>query len=158
MQLYRIGPARWLPVLNGRGASFEEGGRWNEPGDPVLYLGTSVSVAMLEMGNYLPSPRLVPASYRIGIFEVPDDTIDRWALADLPDDWNLYPHPTSTRALGSAWLRANRNLVLLLPSCAVPGGLEDIAVINPLHPRRDEVILIDATQQGIYNPRAFRGV
>jgi len=158
MRLYRIGPARWLPVLNGRGGSFENGGRWNEPGDPVLYLGTSVSVAMLEMGNYLPSPRLVPASYRVGIFDVPDDAVDTWTLDDLPDDWNLYPHPGSTRAMGSEWLRSNHNLVLLVPSCAVPGGLENIAVINPRHPRMSEVGLIDATQQAIYNPRVFQGV
>ncbi|MFC0269111.1 RES family NAD+ phosphorylase [Kushneria aurantia] len=158
MRLYRIGPARWLPVLSGRGASFESGGRWNEPGDPVLYLGTSVSLAMLEMSHYLPSPRLVPASYRIGIFEVPDDAIDRWSLADLPDDWNIYPHPAATRAMGSEWLRAHHNLVLLVPSCAVPGGLEEIAVINPLHPRMNEAGLIEATRKALYNPRAFREI
>ena len=67
------------------GAGYLDAGRWNEAGVPALYFAETASVAMLEMANYLPSPRLVPSSYRLGIFEVPEDTpTDRWPVADLP--------------------------------------------------------------------------
>nr|WED69001.1 RES family NAD+ phosphorylase [Pectobacterium colocasium] len=53
--------------------SFLHGARFNQPNTPVLYFSETPAVAMLEMGNYLPSPQLLPASYRLGVYELPDD-------------------------------------------------------------------------------------
>ena len=90
MRLYRIGRQAYLEDYRGLGASYLDGGRWNAAGVPALYFAETASVAMLEMANYLPSPRLVPASYKLGVFEVPEDTaVDRWRVADLPADWRL---------------------------------------------------------------------
>ena len=67
MRIYRI---EHLENFEGHGASFRRGGRWNMAGVPVLYFAESASVAMLEMANYLPSPRMVPVAYRLGVYEV----------------------------------------------------------------------------------------
>ena len=58
MQLYRICPEAFLENYSGEGASFRSGGRWNQPGQRVLYFASSAAVAMLEVANYLPSPAL----------------------------------------------------------------------------------------------------
>ncbi|SDM23810.1 RES domain-containing protein [Modicisalibacter muralis] len=156
MRLYRIAPERFLEVYSGTGGSYQDGARWNVPGIPVVYFATSPGVALLEMSHYLPSPRLVPRSYRLGIYELPSANSEQWEVETLPVDWNRYPYPASTQALGTAWLRQRASLVLLVPSCAVPGGLENIAVVNPLHPAVDKIMLID-TREAIYNPRTFQG-
>ncbi|WP_253443323.1 RES family NAD+ phosphorylase [Halomonas sp. Y3] len=156
-RLYRIAPARFLEAYAGTGASYRDGARWNRPGDPVLYFATSPSLAMLEMSHYLPSPRHVPASYRLGVYEVEaeEDAAETLAPSALPDDWAGFPYPAATQALGSAWLRSRKGLILRVPSCAVPGGLESIAVVNPLHEAIAGLRLVD-TLAARYNPRAFR--
>ena len=91
------GPSGGLPGTGSRlpwgvGAGYLGGGRWNEAGVPALYFAETASVAVREMANYLPSPRLVPFSYRLGIFEVREDMpTDRWPVADLPPDWRDFP-------------------------------------------------------------------
>lgn len=157
MRLYRIGPEKYLNMLDGRGGSYESGGRWNRPGNPALYFGTSASVAMLEMGNYLPSPRTVPPSYRLGIYEFPDNTLHTWPLDQLPEGWADYPYPAATQDMGTAWLRQRNALIVLIPSSAVTGGLDNIAVVSPLHPKAIDIKLVDVAS-AVYNPRAFRGL
>nr|WP_297458480.1 RES family NAD+ phosphorylase [uncultured Halomonas sp.] len=154
MKLYRIAPEQYLEAYTGTGASYQDGARWNEPGVPVLYFATSPGVAMLEMSHYLPSPRHMPRNYRLGIYELPDGSIEQWDIDDLPADWESFPYPLATQALGTAWLRLREVLILLVPSCAVPGGLENIAVVNPLHTGIEQLKLIDS-REAIYNPRAF---
>ena len=70
MRLYRIYHSVYLDNLTGRGASYMNGGRWNRPAVPVLYFAESPSVAMLGLANYLPSPRLIPPTYRLGICRI----------------------------------------------------------------------------------------
>ena len=106
MRLYRICPENLLENYSGRGASYQDGGRWNRAGLPVLYFACSASVAMLEMANYLRSPGLVPKSYRLGIFETGDIGFEQWGIEDLPTRWNDYPYPAATQELGSRWLQA----------------------------------------------------
>ncbi|QTF91561.1 RES family NAD+ phosphorylase [Halomonas sp. BM-2019] len=153
--LYRIAPERFLEVYTGTGASYRDGGRWNLPGDPVLYFATSPSLAMLEMSHYLPSPRHVPASYRLGVYEAEDASMETREVASLPKGWAAFPYPVATQTLGSEWLRARSGLILKVPSCAVPGGLEPIAVVNPRHEEIMRLQLIESIP-ATYNPRVFK--
>ncbi|MCP4406996.1 MAG: RES family NAD+ phosphorylase [Gammaproteobacteria bacterium] len=158
MKLYRICPEFHLENYSGMGASYQDGARWNKAGTPVLYFALSPAVALLEMGNYLPSPRLVPKSYRLGIYELPEAVVyDTLSNGQLPEDWSLYPFPASTQTLGTEWLRKRQNPVLLVPSAAVPAGLERIAILNPLHPDCKKLRLEKITAD-LYNKRAFRGL
>ncbi len=158
MRLYRIAPERHLENYQGLGASYKDGARWNRPGQPVLYFALSPATALLEMGHYLPSPKLTPQDYRLGIYELPDDvqleTVDEHIL---PEDWAKYPYPDSTQMLGGDWLEKAKALVLLVPSAAVPQGLEKIAVINPQIRDVDKIKLIESTSN-LYNDRLFVGI
>lgn len=158
MRLFRLCPEHYLEDYSRLGASYKDGARWNKAGTPVLYYALTPAVALLEMGNYLPSPRLVPKNYRLGIYDLPD-TVAYDELADdrLPNDWSLYPYPHSTQRLGNDWLQGCRTLALLVPSTAVPRGLERIAVLNPHHPDRRKMLLVDTTAD-IYNKRMFGGL
>lgn len=156
MQLYRICPQGVLQNYSGEGASFKSGGRWNRPGQRVLYFASSAAVAMLEVANYLPSPRFVPKTYRLGQYEVPDALVSRFQGV-LPVDWASYPYPASTQQLGSDWLSSQQNVLLELPSVTVPPGLGSILLMNAAHPNAGQLLLRQVFQD-IYNPRLFAGM
>ena len=158
MRLYRVTNFAYAENYNGRGASFLDGARWNERGVPVIYFGASPSVAMLELANYIPSPRLLPKNSVMCVYEIPDDTVvEKLGILDLESDWSDFPYPASTQKLGTEFLQSGRALAIEVPSSAVTGGLECIIVINPLHPDIGKVRLIETHTQ-IYNVRAFSGV
>ncbi len=158
MLLYRIAPESYLENYQGLGASYKDGARWNKAGEPVLYFALSSATALLEMANYIPSPHLVPKSYRLGVYQLPDDIkYDTLSDKKLPDDWAKFPYPLSTQTLGSQWLAKNKALLMIVPSCAVPGGLEKIALMNPNHPSSKKINLIKALPD-LYNKRTFSGI
>ncbi len=158
MELFRITRIKYLENYTGRGGSFLNGARWNQSGIPVLYFATTPSVALLEMANYLPNPRLIPDDYRLGIYHLPDTVSSQTlTLNNLPQDWSRYPYPSSTQKIGSQWLNEGSSLILFVPSVAVPAGLENIAVINPRHTQINELRL-SSVESSLYNDRAFKGL
>ena len=155
MRLFRITSLEHLDDLSGLGASYQGGGRWNEPGVPALYFAQTASVAMLEMANYLPSPRLVPRNYRLGVFEVDDDIpMDHRTLDEMPQDWRDFPYPQSTQRMGTDWLIRGQAVLLAVPSTVVPGGLENTVLASPSRLVTETIRLL-ATESEIFNPRAF---
>lgn len=155
MRIYRICRVEHLENFEGRGASFRDGGRWNVAGVPVLYFAESASVAMLEMANYLPSPRLVPTTYRLGVYEVASSaSLKRLQVGDLPDDWDEFPHPQWTRKEGTEWLLHGQESLLYVPSAAVPGGLGNIVLASPQRLAPTGIRLVEAIED-IYDSRAF---
>lgn len=158
MRLFRITRIRYLENFSGRGSSFKNGARWNSSGLPVLYFASTPSVALLEMANYLPSPRLIPADYRLGIYQLPDFVSSKTlTVSDLPNDWSRYPYPKSTQDIGSQWLTENDSLILIVPSVAVTAGMENIIVLNPNHPEINTLKLV-STESDLYNSRTFQGL
>ncbi len=158
MRLYRICPERFLENYSGLGASFQDGARWNSKGHPALYFALSPATAMLEMANYLPSPRLVPADYKLGIYEIPDTaTINELPIEQFPEDWATYPFPISTQQAGNEWLKNCNGFALLVPSTAVSCGLEKIALVNPAHPDCKKIDLTESVSE-LYNQRSFSGI
>ena len=155
MRLYRIGNLAHLEDYSGLGASFQGGGRWNVRGVPALYFAQTPSVAMLEMANFLPSPRLVPASYRLGVFEAADVIpMDTWSLDEMPPDLCDFPYPRSTQQMGTKWLLHGTEQLLAVPSAAVPGGLENIVLASPSRLDPESIRLL-AFEKEIYGPRTF---
>ena len=158
MKLYRVTTVKYSENYSGQGASFLDGARWNDRGLPVIYFALSPSIAMLEMANYIPTPRLLPKGSVLGVYDLPDDVaIEKVSISGLASDWADFPYPASTQKLGSDFLRSRRALGLEVPSSAVTGGLENIVVVNPLHPDIDKIQLIETHSQ-IYNVRAFAGL
>jgi RES domain-containing protein len=115
-------------------------------------------VALLEMANYLPSPRLVPPSYKLGIYELPDTVSSQTlSIKDMPPDWAEYPYPVSTQKIGSKWLIDISSLCLFVPSVAIPAGMENIIIVNPNHPQITSLKLL-SFESDLFNKRAFRGI
>lgn len=157
MRLYRAVKKKYVENFNGLGNSYRKGARWNFPSLPVLYFASSPSVAAIELANYFPSPDLVPPSYVMGVYELPNSIPYKTLyLKDMPEDWDEFPHPDSTKEIGSDWLRANQELCLFVPSAATPGNIENIIVVNPNHPQIQGLKLV-AIIKDIYNPRMFSG-
>lgn len=157
MKLYRITKQRWLEEYSGRaGDSFRHGARFNLPNTPVLYFSETPAVAMLELGNYLPSPRLLPASYRLGVYELPDEVAqEEITVDDLPADWHRYPFMSALQQLGSRHLQRQNALILWVPTSTVkPFGSMRNAVVNPLHPDICRLVLVDAIAD-FYSHRLF---
>ena len=97
----------------------------------------------------------MPPGYRLGVYEVSDEVaLERWHVHDLPEDWDHYPHPWSTRRMGTLWLMRKEASLLAVPSVAVPGGLESIVLANPNVLDEEKIRLISAEER-IYNERAF---
>ena len=155
MRIYRICRVEHLENFEGCGASFRHGGRWNKAGVPVLYFAESASMAMLEMANYLPSPRLVPATYRLGVYEVVSSaSTKRWQVGNLPKEWDEFPHSQWTQQEGTEWLIHGNESLLSVPSAAVPGGLENIVLASPHRLAPARIRLVEALKD-IYDSRAF---
>ncbi|SHO57484.1 RES family NAD+ phosphorylase [Vibrio quintilis] len=158
MKLYRVTNKRFADVFTGRGASFDDGARWNSAGHPVIYFALDMGTALVEAANYHPTPRLVPASHCKAIYNVaPDVAIQRLDLQTLPDDWQTMPYPQSTQRIGDEFLQSQEALLLLVPSVAVGIGELSVAVANPRHPQISQITLGQIIQP-VYSPRMFSGL
>ncbi len=119
--------------LSGAGAEIT-GGRWNEPGMPMLYCAQSRALACLETMVHLNTVDLPLNRYLVEI-EIPDDI---WAAAQvetpasLPVGWEARPAGRVSLAFGSEWIASRRSLILVVPSVIVHE--ESAILINPRHP------------------------
>src|SRR6185437_12533237 len=136
MRLWRIGSGPH-PVWSGEGAQLR-GGRWNQRGSAAIYTAESFALAVLEVLVHASIGR-VPATARYVTADIPDDApVDRIAAAALPG-WERHP-PDASPQYGEHWLREGRGLVLLVPS-VVTRGLDNNAMLNPLHPDFRRVVV-----------------
>ena len=139
--------------LTGTGARLT-GGRWNRPGQPVLYCAASPALACLETLVHLGTGSLPVNRYLVAI-DIPDAV---WAMravempASLPVGWDAVPTGKVSLDFGDAWLSGWRDAVLVLPSVIVPE--DEIILINPQHP---DAVALTATKlrKWLYDPRLF---
>ncbi len=74
--------------------------------------------------------------------QVPEDSLQRIALKDLPTDWAHYTFESPSARLGDQWLTQRESLLLSVPSAVV--AQEHNILINPLHPSMNQVKVVDA--------------
>ncbi len=96
----------------------------------MVYLAENPAAALLESCVHT-SANDIPPYYTLLAIEVPP-TVSLAPLdaSTLPADW--YEDVQSTRAIGSAWLRAGRSALFRVPSALVPATFN--VMLNPLHP------------------------
>ena len=130
-RLWRLTKARHLgTALDGEGARLF-GGRWNSPGRRAVYLSEGLSLAVLEVLVHT-DVSTAPAHVALPL-ELPDGVpVTELAPARLPPDWRAPEAPSSTRALGDAWLAARETAFLRVPSVIIPEEFN--VVLNPEHP------------------------
>ena len=61
---------------------------------------------------------------------------------DLPKDWNVFPHPLSTKVLGQQWIDARSSVLLKVPSSVSPHEANYLLKLEHPDARRTEVLRI----------------
>lgn len=118
--------------LTGAGAKIT-GGRWNRPGNPVLYCAPSRALASLETVVHLASGSLPLNRFLVRI-DVPDSVWKaRETITDktAPVGWDALPAGKVSLDFGDGWLASRRSALLEVPSVIVPE--EGNILVNPLH-------------------------
>ncbi len=129
----------------------QDGGRWNRAGTGVIYAGCAIAIAALEKFVHLAG--VVPPDLVLVRVELPAGcSAEKPKLADLPKDWDLVLAGPPSMDFGTTWARANRSLVLYVPSAVLRE--ETNAVLNPHHA---EFAAVEMTieRDFSYDPRLY---
>jgi RES domain-containing protein len=97
----------------------------------LIYTSATLSLAALEYYVHLD-----PVDSPADLVAIPADIPDAVARSEigidaLPPGWRDYPAPDDLADLGTAWVRAHRTAVLVVPSALVPQ--ERNLLLNPAH-------------------------
>ena len=152
MEVYRLSREKFAVPLSGKGAAIK-GARWNSVGVELIYTAVNRSLAMAEVAVHF-SLATLPGDYvMISIF-VPDDiSLQKFQVADLPTDWNTFPHPSSTQLIGDKFVIENKYCVLQIPSAVTQGDYN--LLINPKHPDFKRIKII-STEKFPFDKRIFK--
>lgn len=140
--------------LSGRGAQ-KTGGRWNDKGASLLYASSSRALACLETVVHLNAGGLPLNRYLVEII-IPEPV---WSGAQTMTDqtapvgWDAEPASKTSADFGSAWIRKNATLVLIVPSVIIPE--EANILINPEHADIGKV-RAKKVRKWHYDPRLVR--
>jgi RES domain-containing protein len=138
--------------LTGAGAKLS-GGRWNRPGNAMLYCASNISLAVLETFVHLKAGGLPLNRYLVKL-TIPDAVWSRASRLPVPPvGWDAIPAGKVSLEEGDRWLKANRSAVLIVPSVIVDE--EANVLINPLHPDARQ-IAATKVRKWTYDPRLMR--
>jgi RES domain-containing protein len=125
-RVFRVCRARYAR-LDGAGAKLA-GGRWNSPGQAVVYMAESIALAVLE--NLVHMTRQdFPRGY-VCVAAVLPDGVSIIHERDLRLDRAL--EGLSEQQLGDWWLDSQMSAILQVPSTVVAG--EHNFLLSPVHP------------------------
>jgi RES domain-containing protein len=140
MEAYRLSREVYASTLSGKGAALK-GARWNSIGVEIIYTASNRSLAMAEVAVHFTLATL-PTDYMMVTIHVPDDiSLQKLNVSDLPADWNTFPHPSTTQAIGDQFIADNKFCVLQIPSAVTQGDYN--LLINPNHPDFKRIKIID---------------
>ncbi|MEW7984601.1 MAG: RES family NAD+ phosphorylase [Candidatus Thiodiazotropha endolucinida] len=117
-------------MISGEGA-YLFGGRWNSKGVRVVYLGSSLAQAAMELLIHLGRADILKGYHKLEV-SFPEELVLHIELDDLPTDWREPTMSSSVQDVGDQWVAENSSLILQVPSAAVSG--EYNYLFNPLHP------------------------
>lgn len=129
-------------ALDGEGAR-SYGGRWNSPGQPVIYTANSAALAVLEVLVHLDLPLdMLPSDFHLMSIDLGELEIE-----ELPAYGTGDPLP-----FGDLWIAERRSPALRVPSVIVPE--EWNLLVNPLHPAAGK-IKVASMRPFRFDPRLF---
>lgn len=141
MEAYRLSREKFAATLSGKGAALK-GARWNSIGVELIYTAGNRSLAMAEVAVHFTLATL-PEDYMMITIFVPDDIpVQKLNIADLPADWNTFPHPSTTQTIGDQFVADNKFCILQIPSAVTRGDYN--LLINPNHPDFKRIKIITA--------------
>lgn len=152
MQAWRIAKEKRARDLTGKGAAIE-GGRWNDEDVPAVYMGLTPAICCLETFVHAAGEPTFPL--KITCFELPAERSLYLEVnaANLPSGWASLPADRPSMDFGTAWLKSNAHLGLIIPSAILP--LERNIVINLNHPAAN-LITVTEIYDFLYDPRMFQ--
>lgn len=152
MEVFRLSREKYARPLSGKGAAIK-GARWNSAGVELIYTAANRSLAMAEVAVHL-TLGTIPRDFVMATIHLPDNiSIQKLAESDLSRDWNAFPHPVSTQAIGDKFVADNRYCVLQIPSVVTRG--DHNLLINPHHPEFAK-IKISAIENFPFDRRIFK--
>lgn len=126
MVVWRLQSSRH-PLINSEGTR-KTGGRWNQPGTPVIYTSESTLLATVEIMVHHGG---IPEDYVAVRIEIPDDI--EIGTMDVPSGWPDLVPEVVTAEQGSRWTKACKQAVLRVQSATMSiSGFNYI--LNPDHP------------------------
>lgn len=139
MEAFRLSREIYASTLSGKGAALK-GARWNSIGVEVIYTASNRSLAMAEVAVHF-SLATLPTDYMMVTINIPDDiSLQKLNVSDLPKNWNTFPHPISTQAIGDKFITANKHCILQIPSSVTQGDYN--LLINPGHPDFTRITIV----------------
>ena len=152
MEVFRLSREKFASLLSGKGAAIK-GARWNSIGVELIYCASNRSLAMAEVAVHF-SLATLPDDYVMITVFIPDDIlIQKLGQSELPSEWNVFPHPVSTQAIGDQFVSANKYCLLQIPSVVTRGDYN--LLINPSHPDFSK-IKITNIEKFPFDKRIFR--
>ncbi|MGL4630392.1 MAG: RES family NAD+ phosphorylase [Leadbetterella sp.] len=152
MEAFRLSKQAYASFLSGKGAAIK-GARWNSIGVEIIYTASNRSLAMAEVAVHL-SLATLPNDYMMITIHIPDDvSLKKINPKDLPLDWNTFPHPSTTQAIGDKFITENRYCVLQIPSAVTQGDYNFL--INPNHIDFKKIKIIE-TEKFPFDKRIFK--
>lgn len=131
MVVFRLARERFSYTLSGMGAA-RYGARWNSAGVELVYTAGNRSLAMAEVAVHL-SVATLPDDYMMLSVHIPDSlSVDELRTDQLPDNWNAFPYPLTTKKIGDTFVSDNRAAILRIPSVVTQGDFNYL--LNPKHP------------------------
>ncbi|WP_445766791.1 RES family NAD+ phosphorylase [Rheinheimera sp.] len=100
-------------------SSFRTGARWNSAGIAAMYTSVNPQNAMLEIANYLASPKLVNAMYVLSVFEFPSLRLHNLVPNELPPGWHSVTKPIQAKLLGDKYLNDPNYDGIVVPSVTI---------------------------------------
>lgn len=152
MRFWRICRRRYAAeAATGEGARLF-GGRWNSRGVRIVYASSSLALGAVETFVNL-EPNLQPHDLVSIQGEIPNELhVGRLDIKALPARW-YHTRDESLRRFGDEWIRAGREVALLVPSAAIRG--EWNILLNPVHPEFPQ-INFEEPQPFHFDARMFR--
>lgn len=148
---HRIVKARHAhTAFSGEGARIA-GGRWNLPGDAVVYASASLALAAFETFVHLGDDALHIRFVHFRI-EIPG-SVAMQRCRRPPPGWRAEPPQEPSMRYGSTWLRRARTVALEAPSAIVPSEKNDL--LDPRHPEFRR-IRIGRPQPFVFDPRMWK--
>lgn len=138
MEIFRISKAPFSAKLTASGNP----GRWNYPGERVIYCAASRALASLEVLIHTSGEMLENNRFKISVIFIPDNLALKYIDQNhLPSDWNGLSPYSITQTIGSGWLKSNGSALLRVPSSIIIQ--EYNYVINVNHPDFKKLKIMD---------------
>src|SRR4051812_12701004 len=98
------------------------GGRWNSPGQEMLYSSSSLALACLEILVHIRQVDLLPIDYGFAQIDIPQQLIRPWTF-EKSDSMRFMGMENCSREFGDKWLStADKSVcpVQAVPSAVIP--------------------------------------